>query len=481
MQESMIVWLVVGGIAGLAVGWLIANAREQGARAVAATQLATRDAETVRLREELAAKDRAMEERSRELEALRASGEAARVEAAGLRSQILAEQRATDEKIKALVDVETSLKTSFQALAASALHENSQQLIRLAKGELDKQQVESAKELAAKESAIEMLLKPMQESLAKLSTHSQDLEVKREGAYREVLSEIQNMQKSHVDLRKETTQLVAALRAPKVRGNWGEMQLRKCVEFAGMVQYASFEVEKFVRGEEVSIRPDLVVKLPNGRSIIVDAKTPLDAFLDASACEDEGLRSGFMAAHAARVRKHLDALCGKAYWKQFPESPDFVVCFLPSEVLFSAALEQDPSLLEYSAESRVLLATPTTLIALLKAVAYGWKQSQIARDAQLIRNEALNVQSKLVGMHDAIVELGKRLRGAGKAYDDMLVKAEGRGGLFSISRKLRELEIGEQELPVLEPAGVQLRPLTSDAWQGELSLAAGESEEEPAL
>jgi DNA recombination protein RmuC len=347
----------------------------------------------------------------------------------------------------------------------------------LAKGELDKQQMESAKDLAAKESAIEMLLKPMQESLAKLSTHSQNLEVKREGAYREVLAEIQNMQKSHTDLRKETTQLVAALRSPKVRGNWGEMQLRKCVEFAGMVQYASFEVEKFVRGEDASIRPDLIVKLPNGRSIIVDAKTPLDAFLDASACEDEVLRSGYMAAHAARVRKHLDALCGKAYWKQFPESPDFVVCFLPSEVLFSAALEQDPSLLEYSAESRVLLATPTTLIALLKAVAYGWKQSQIARDAQLIRTEALNVQSKLVGMHDAIVELGKRLRSAGKAYDDMLVKAEGRGGLFSISRKLRELEIGEQELPVLEPAAVQLRPMTSDEWQGRLSLvAATESE-----
>lgn len=336
--------------------------------------------------------------------------------------------------------------------------------------------MESAKELAAKESAIEMLLKPMQESLAKLSTHSQNLEVKREGAYREVLTEIQNMQKSHLDLRRETTQLVAALRAPQVRGNWGQMQLKKCVEFAGMLQYASFEVEKFVRGEEVSIRPDMVVKLPNGRSIIVDAKTPLDAFLNASACEDETQRSQFMKAHAAQVRKHLDALCGKAYWKQFPESPDFVVCFLPSEVLFSAALEQDPSLLEYSAESRVLLATPTTLIALLKAVAYGWKQSQIARDAQLIRNEALNVQSKLVGMHDAIVELGKKLRGAGKAYDDMLAKAEGRGGLFSISRKLRELEIGEQELPVLEPAAVQLRPLTSDEWQGRLSLVAAESE-----
>jgi DNA recombination protein RmuC len=478
MEVMTIVWFVVGCVVGGVVAWLIGSSRVQGARAGAVATLAARDAEVAGLRDGLVGKDRAIEEKVREAEALRAAGEAARLEAGRLLERLEAEQKAAEEKIRALVDVETSLKTSFQALAAEALDANSKRLMQLAKGELDKQQMESVKDLAAKESAIEMLLKPMQESLAKLSTHSHELEVKRAGAYSEVLAEIQNMQKSHLDLRKETTQLVAALRAPKVRGNWGEMQLRKCVEFAGMVQYASFEVEKFVKGEDVSIRPDLIVKLPNGRCIIVDAKTPLDAFLDATACEDEVLRSGFMAAHAARVRKHLDALCGKAYWKQFPESPDFVVCFLPSEVLFSAALEQDPSLLEYSAESRVLLATPTTLIALLKAVAYGWKQSQIARDAQLIRNEALNVQSKLVGMHDAIVELGKRLRGAGKAYDDMLVKAEGRGGLFSISRKLRELEIGEQELPVLEPAAVQLRPLTSDDWQGRLSLvAATESEE----
>ena len=471
-----IVWFLVGCAVGGVIAWLIGSSRFQGARAAAEARVMAREAEIAGLREGIGAKDRLIEEKVREVEAQRGAAEAARLEAGKLLERLGAEQKAAEEKIRALMDVETSLKTSFQALAADALDANSKRLMALARGELDKQQMESAKELREKESAIEMLLKPMQESLAKLSTHSQNLEVKREGAYREVLAEIQNMQKSHVDLRRETTQLVAALRAPQVRGNWGQMQLKKCVEFAGMLQYASFEVEKFVRGEEVSIRPDMVVKLPNGRSIIVDAKTPLDAFLNASACEDEAQRSVYMKAHAAQVRKHLDALCGKAYWKQFPESPDFVVCFLPSEVLFSAALEQDPSLLEYSAESRVLLATPTTLIALLKAVAYGWKQSQIARDAQLIRNEALNVQSKLVGMHDAIVELGKRLRSAGKAYDDMLVKAEGRGGLFSISRKLRELEIGEQELPVLEPAGVQLRPLTSDEWQGRLSLVAAEAE-----
>ena len=471
-----IVWFVVGSVVGGVIALLIGNSRFQGIRSATEARAMARETEIAGLRDGIAAKDRVIEEKAREVEALRGTAEAARLEAGRLLERLGAEQRAAEERIHALMDMEKSLKTSFQALAGEALDANSRRLIALAKGELDKQQMESAKDLAAKESAIEKLLKPMQDSLAKLSTHSQDLELKREGAYREVLTEIQNMQNSHRDLRKETTQLVAALRAPQVRGNWGQMQLKKCVEFAGMLQFASFEVEKFVRGEEVSIRPDMVVKLPNGRSIIVDAKTPLDAFLNASACEDETQRSLYMKSHAAQVRKHLDALCGKAYWKQFPESPDFVVCFLPSEVLFSAALEQDPSLLEYSAESRVLLATPTTLIALLKAVAYGWKQSQIARDAQLIRNEALNVQSKLVGMHDAIVELGKRLRSAGKAYDDMLVKAEGRGGLFSISRKLRELEIGEQELPVLEPAAVQLRPLTSDEWQGRLSLVAADSE-----
>lgn len=473
-----ILWFLLGCVAGALVLWLVMKSQVAQAVAVAEAKFAAREAEFAAVREGIAARDRILEERAKELAEVRELGEQARVEAASLRAQLEAEQRATEEKIRSLKDVEASLKQSFEALAANALDANSRRLLALAKGELDKQQMESSKDLKAREAAIESLLRPMQESLAKLSTHSQELEVKREGAYREVLNEIKNMQLSHTDLRKETAQLVAALRAPKVRGSWGEMQLRRCIEFAGMVQYASFEVERFVRGDDQSIRPDVVVKLPNGRSIIVDAKTPLDAFLDASACEDEVQRGVYMKAHAAQVKKHLDALCGKAYWKQFPESPDFVVCFLPSEVLFSAALEQDPTLLEYSAEARVLLATPTTLIALLKAVAYGWKQAQIARDAQMIRDEALKVQSKLVGLHDAIVDLGKRLKGAVGAYNDMLVKAEGQGGLFSISERLRKLEIGDKDLGTREAVEVQVRPTTNEGWQERLSLVAA-SEENP--
>lgn len=458
------IWFAVGCVVGMVGAWLVGNVRAHGMRV-----------ESAGLRNAIEEKEQRLKATEEELKSERAAGKTAGEALARAQERL----EATGEKIQALQDVEKNLKESFEVLAGKALDSNSQRLILLASKELEKQQGEAKQDLEAKEAAIANLLKPVQDSLAKLEVHSAEMERSRIGAYEKVLTEIQNIQRSHTDLRKETTQLVAALRAPKARGNWGELQLRKCIEFAGMVEHASFDVEKFVRGDDGAIRPDVIVKLPNGRSIIVDAKTPLDAFLDANACEDEAQRAVHLAAHALRVRKHLDQLCGKAYWKQFPESPDFVVCFLPSEVLFSAALEQDPSLLEYSVQSRVLLVTPTTLIALLKAVAYGWEQSKIARDATLIRDEALKVQAKLAGMYDAIVQLGTRLRKAGEAYDDMIARAEGPGGLFSISRRLREMKIGEQELPVKGPASIQLRPLSSDDWQGQLSLVAAAEIQNP--
>jgi len=432
-------FLIVGALLGGVVAWLLARGRSAA--------------------------------REQELQQLR---NAALVEAAGLRAQVAAMEKAAQEKTEAFLAVENSLKTSFEALAGKALDANSERLLLLAKGQLEKQQKDAANELAKKETAIDEMLKPMQATLKTLSEQSQNLEVKREGAYQAVLAEIKNIQLSHTDLRKETTQLVQALRAPKVRGNWGELQLRKCVEFAGMVQHASFDVEKFVRGEDATFRPDLVVKLPNGRIIVVDAKTPLDAFLDANSMEDESLRGGKMLAHAARVREHLKDLSSKNYGKQFVESPDFIVCFLPSEVLFSAALEHDPSLIEFSAASNVLLATPTTLIALLKAVSYGWQQAEIAKNAILIRDTAGQAYDKLAGLHGSFLDLGKRLKGAGAAYDDMLTKVEGRGGVFSLSRRLRELGIGEKEMEEAKPLGLTTKTLESDDWQPTLNLAASE-------
>ncbi len=428
---------------------------------------------------------KAQTETDRQLSEERRSSSAARELAAALEARLDAERTAADEKLAVLLSFDKSLKDSFGSLAAEALDANARQLLALSRAELDKQTVSAGNQLAEKESSIANMLRPMKDQLQQLNAHSQQLEVQRAGAYEAILAEVKNIQNSHMDLRRETTQLVQALRAPKVRGNWGEMQLRRCVEHAGMVEYASFEVEKFVRGEDSSVRPDLIVHLPNQRCIVIDAKTPLESFMNAGGCEDETLRQMHLAGHASAVRKHLDALSSKAYWNRFRESPDFVVCFLPSEVLFSAALEQDPSLLEHSAGSNVLLATPTTLIALLKAVAYGWQQAQIARDAELIQDVAKKLYAKFAGVHGSLLAIGQSLQKAGDVYNDVINKAEGHGGLFSIARKLHSMKIGDKELAESKQVTFLPRIMQHDDWRPSehrgLSLAASEDADgEPA-
>ena len=472
MEMQVFLVLAAGLVVGFLAAWVFLK------RGMASS-VAVRDEQLSQRTQELAAARDAMRLNECELRSERTACSAAREDVAALRAQMAAEQCATQEKLQALMNVELSLKASFEALAGKALDANSQRLLLLTQQELGKQQADATHDLARKQTAIEHMLRPMQESLSRLSQHSQELESKREGAYQAFLTEIKNIQQSHTDLRRETTQLVHALRAPQVRGNWGELQLRKCVEFAGMVQHASFEVQKFVRGEDANFRPDLVVNLPNGRTIVVDAKTPFDSFLRASDTEDVQQRGALMAAHAARVRQHLKDLASKAYQRQFVNSPDFIVCFLPSEVLFSAALEQDPGLIEFSAASNVMLATPTTLIALLKAVSFGWQQSDVARNASVIRDISFDLYTKLAGLHTALLNLGSKLKGAGDAYNDLVTKTEGRGGVFTQVRKLRELDIGEKELQAVEPVHFSLRQLTSVDWQPTLSLAASEAEHEP--
>ena len=309
---------------------------------------------------------------------------------------------------------EQALKDAFAASAANALDANSQRLMQLSQQQLESQQRQVTNKLNEKETAIETLLRPMQESLARLATQSQELELKREGAYSAVLAEVQNIQRSHTDLRKETTQLVAALRAPKARGNWGELQLKKCVEFAGMVQYAPFDVERFVRGEDASYRPDLVVKMPNGRTIIVDAKTPLDAFLDA--CERGGRGGAHGQAGGPRgtragtlegpvEQRILAAVCRLAGLRGLLSAQRSAV---------QRGTGAGPSLIEFSASSGVLLATPTTLIALLKAVAFGWQQSEIALNADKIRDTALSVYGKLAGLAQGLRRSGQAVDGCGQ-------------------------------------------------------------------
>jgi DNA recombination protein RmuC len=378
--------------------------------------------------------------------------------------QSLADERASFGRLK------DDMKCTFTALAAESLKSANTEFLGMATDKFD-----------AKQQAIDALLQPMTDKLTELSTHTHDLEVKREGAYGAVLAEIRNVQTTHEKLRMETTQLVQALRAPKVRGNWGEEQLTRCLEFAGMVNHCDFNTQVYVRNaEDKAQQPDVVVKLPNERIIVIDSKNVLyETFYLAINTSDEVEKKTLLQRHATQVRKHLDDLSSKSYWNNFRDSPDFVVCFLPSEALFSAALEQDPSLIEYGTNGDVILATPTTLIALLKAVAYGWQQMKITRNAMAICDEAEKLYRKLTTAQEYFLKLGKSLASSTAHYNYLVgTVVEGRGGIFTQSRKLHELGVGAEELTEMKDIEAPIRQLQSDDWELQdttsgIALAAG--------
>lgn len=387
----------------------------------------------------------------------------------------------TAEKNKyALMKAE--IETAFGDLAAKALSANNQSFLMLAKRELGGQTSEAKLTLEAKELAIQKMLDPLGVALKSLDEQARAMEAQRSGAYAKVETLIDTMQKSipaSLDaLKNETAQLITALRAPKTRGNWGELQLKRCVEYAGMVQYCSFSEQVSARDEDDKmLRPDMTIQLPNGREIVVDAKTPLDAFLDASGNSDPATQKVRFAAHAQRVKAHLKDLSGKAYWKQFEKAPDFVVCFLPSEALFSAALESDPSLIEFSAQNNVVMATPTTLIALLRAVEFGWQQTEITKNAKAIHEMGRKIYDKLVVAQGHVTRLGNALGNSVDYYNKFLGTIEGKGGVFSYGRQLGELAHGDGELAETARLRSEIREMESKEWsQPLLSIAASDSE-----
>ncbi len=372
---------------------------------------------------------------------------------------------------------------AFADLAAKALRDNNDSFLALAKQKLGAQSDEAKLTLAQKEEAIKNLVGPLDKALKSLDEQTRAMEKERSGAYGEVKTLVETMQKTipaSLDaLKSETSQLVTALRAPKTRGNWGELQLKRCVEYAGMVEYCSFSEQVTARDDnDRMLRPDMTIKLPNGREIVVDAKTPLDAFLDASGSTDPALQKIRFEAHAQRVRSHLKELAGKAYWKQFDKAPDFVVCFLPSEALFSAALEADPSLIEMGAQSQVVMATPTTLIALLRAVEFGWQQSKVTENAKAIQETGRRIYEKLVVAQGHILRLGKALVSSVDHYNNVLGTIEGKEGVFYHGRLLGELAGSKEELAETSKLQVELREMRSPEWSRPLlDASAGEKSE----
>ena len=388
-----------------------------------------------------------------------------------------AEERQAAQEQK-YTQMKADVDKAFAELASKALRDNNESFLTLAKQKLGAQTKEAEQTLTQKEEAIKTLLDPLNKTLEGLDKQTREMELSRANAYGELKSLVDGFSKTIPEsvnsLRNETSQLITALRAPKTRGNWGELQLKRCVEYAGMIEYCSFSEQISARNEDDRLlRPDMTIQLPNGRTIIVDAKTPLDAFLDAGDGEPTAQALRF-AAHAERVKAHLRDLSSKAYWKQFDHTPEFVVCFLPSEALFSAALEADPSLIEFSSQANVVMATPTTLIALLKAVAYGWQQSQVTQNAKSIQEAGRDLYNKLVNAHEYFSKLGAALENAVGHYNKFVGAVEGRGGAFFHARKLGGLVHGAEEIEQLESLPAEPRLLSAEDWSPlpELALSS---------
>ena len=364
------------------------------------------------------------------------------------------------EKLELLTAASDDLKNAFKALSLDALKSNTQSFLDLAKSTLEKYQAEAKGDLDQRKKAVENLVSPVRESLDKVVSQIQSLENARREAYGGLIEQVKSLSEAGKELRRETGNLVSALRSPNVRGRWGEIQLKKVVEIAGMLPYCDFEEQASVTTEDGRMRPDLIVKLPGGKNVVVDAKAPLQAYLEALESQDEEKRQARLKDHARQVRDHMLKLSTKAYWEQFKPAPEFVIMFLPGETFFSAALEQDPGLIEAGVNQSVILATPTTLIALLKAVAYGWRQERIAESAQEISKLGRELYERLCTLSDHFIRTGKGLDQAVKAFNDAVGSLESR--VLPSARRFTELGVGaKKEIAELTPVEKTSRKLQS--------------------
>lgn len=474
---------VVMIFAGVAIGAVVAGlllrvkakrSYDDG-KADSATQLAA-------FQERLAARDQELQKLQQSLDKEVSQHERLREDNASLKAQLEGERRAAQERSESFKQAAEELSEKFKALSRDALKDNNQSFLDLARATLEKFQTSAKGDLELRQKAIDQLVKPLKESLERVDGKIGEMEKARAGAYSELREQVRGLATSQLQLQAETGNLVKALRTPHIRGRWGEIQLRRVVELAGMLQYCDFTEQETVASEDGRIRPDLIVRLPGNRTIVVDAKVPFEAFYESISTTDEAVRLERLKDHARLVRAHISALSKKSYWEAVQPTPEFVLLFLPGENFYSAALEQDPKLIEDGVNQGVIIATPTTLIALLKAVSYGWRQEQMAANAQEVSRMGKDLYDRLRTFTNHFGDIGKGLDRALESYNKGVGSLEAR--VLVTARKFKERgAIGGEEIEILEPIDKSARALSLDEGGlfPELVAPAEPDEEDDAL
>jgi DNA recombination protein RmuC len=411
------------------------------------------------------------------------AGEAARAgelerELIASRANLEHERARSQERLADLSEAQQRLSASFKALSSEALQASLAQLNELSRAQLDAAQARAKGELDKRQHAVEQLVAPIKEQLGRVDAQLLQLDQERRESRGRLEAQLKTLAETGEKLRSETGALVTALRKPNARGQWGQMQLRNVVELAGMIRHCDFAEQSALGSDEVTLRPDLIVRLPGGKRVVVDAKAPLQGVLDAYEAHDEQERERHLRDHARLLRKHVKALTDKAYWAELDSAPDFVVMFLPGEHLYGAALEADPTLIEDAMARRVLIATPTTLLAMLRAVAYGWQQERVADSAQAVSELGRELHARLVKLSGLVATLGTRLNSSVRAYNEMVGSYEAR--VLPAARRFADHGVsGGRELAELEPVTTSARQVHRgdlEVHRGDLDLHQGELE-----
>src|ERR1700687_4778086 len=398
-----------------------------------------------------------------------------------LQTELEVDRAVHAERIRAYHEAEATFREAFQSLSAEALQTNNRAFLDLAETRLRDARTEASTDIDARRKAIEDLLAPLQKTLEQVDREIKDSELRRVAGAAERMQRIASLDTTGQSLQSETRRLVDALKRPGVRGRWGELQLKRVVELAGMIEHCDFEEQHTLTGNDRRVRPDVIVRLPGGKHVVVDAKVPLDAYLKALEAPDEASRQALLVEHARQVRTHLLQLGTKAYFTDVPATPEFVVMFLPGEMFFSAALEQEPSLIEFGVEHKVIPASPTTLIALLRAVAYGWQQEAMEENARQISDLGRNLYESIRKLGNHFDTLGARLKSSLEAYNQAVGSLE--GNVLVKARKFKELQAanGGEEIATLEvidrvPRMRQSRELTDGLPFAESAVEAEDAE-----